>query len=520
MGTTDNQSSGVEMELVPTCELPSMLEPNDLREQRRWGQRIFSAMRTAQLRVFDKKGAPVPYSDDDAAIRYLLVGEVNAWLDRVAPALAFRLRPQDCLVPKDALVKTLRHHRQAGQCNRDQERQMSFAIVSELPQMLFDEQHADACNVKYHLPEDVFDLDKWDALVRAACATGGLPTTDGCMANIVDVNDWLTSGDPGLWKAFQLHNPLLSDMDGMFEREYAALPAAIKERISLIFHFCPWDSLSPQERWDKVCEIDVLSTPKCRLRFALGDVVFWGERIGPLQTLSAAAERELQEWKNLQANQPSEKDLRDKRIGEIQQWVNRIESLKDLMLIGCISDADDIGELVKLLQAAVGQPWCCNVRFPVWLDQFKVAQTVLADQRNDSTGESSADARLAIVVSDFPEMRTPPTSQLHKPVEPRTTSQQDAKTKRRQPGKHQQQEEAILSAIRDERFDPKKIPTWTPGTPGLKAKVQEHFDIPGPIFQSILTFDKAWERLRRGGENARIQDERTPLPQKQIPFGG
>lgn len=256
---------------------------------------------------------------------------------------------------------------------------MSFVLVSELPQLLFDEQHADACNVKYHRPEDVFDLDKWDALVRAAYATGDLPTKGGGIANIVNVNDWLATGGLGFWSAFQLHDPLLPDMDGMFESEYAALPATIKERISLIFHFSPWDSLSPKERWDKVFEIDDLNTPKSRLRFALGDVVFWGKRTGPLQTLSAAAERELQEWKNLQANQPSEKDLRDKRIGEMQQWVNRIESLKDLMLIGCIPDTDDIGELVKLLKETVGQPWCRNVRFPVWLDQFYCSATVSAE---------------------------------------------------------------------------------------------------------------------------------------------
>ncbi len=113
----------------------------------------------------------------------------------------------------------------------------------------------------------------------------------------------------------------------------------------------------------------------------------------------------------------------------------------------------------------------------------------------------------AIEASDFPEMKTPPTSQLLKPVGPRPTAQQDDEPKRRQPGKHQQQEEAILSGIRDEGFDPKSIPNWNPGSPGLKADVQEHFVIPGPIFQSILTFNKAWERLRSGGENARIQDE-------------
>lgn len=271
---------------------------------------------------------------------------------------------------------------------------MSYAFVSELPKMLFDEQHADACNVKYHLPEDVFDLDKWHALVRAACATDDLRTTDGGMANIVEVNAWLATGGLGLWSAFQLHNPLLPDMGGMFEDDYASLPAPIKERISLIFHFSPWNSLSPKERWDKVFEIDALNTPKSRLRSALCDVVFWGERIGPFQTLSAAAKRKLQEWENLPANQPSEEDLKDKRIGEMEQWVNRIESLKDLMLIGRVAETD-IGEFVKLLQEAFGQPWCRNVRFPVWLNKFNRIHTTSADSQNDITTEQAAEPQSA-----------------------------------------------------------------------------------------------------------------------------
>lgn len=73
--------------------------------------------------------------------------------------------------------------------------------------------------------------------------------------------------------------------------------------------------------------------------------------------------------------------------------------------------------------------------------------------------------------------------------------------------KQRRQEKAILSAIRAKGFDPKKIPKWSPGAPGIKSEVRESFTIPGPLFPSIGTYDSAWERLRHGGDEAEIQDE-------------
>lgn len=110
----------------------------------------------------------------------------------------------------------------------------------------------------------------------------------------------------------------------------------------------------------------------------------------------------------------------------------------------------------------------------------------------------------AIEASDFPEMVKPLRGQQLNPVD--AINPAVPKPNGHQLGKQQRQEEEILSAIHNKGINPKQIPKWTPGTPGLKAEVQACFDIPGPIFQSTLTFDKAWERLRKGGENARIRD--------------
>ena len=108
----------------------------------------------------------------------------------------------------------------------------------------------------------------------------------------------------------------------------------------------------------------------------------------------------------------------------------------------------------------------------------------------------------AIEAADFPAVKAPPTEQ-HLTSEPAMT--EEIKTPR--PRKGQQQEDVILTAIRELGHDPKKIPKWTPGASGVKADVRACFAIPGQMFQSQETFDKAWERLRKGGKDAKIQDK-------------
>ena len=50
---------------------------------------------------------------------------------------------------------------------------MSQVFVTELPEMLFDAQRADACRHRYHQNEDVFALEKWRSVVESACQSVG-----------------------------------------------------------------------------------------------------------------------------------------------------------------------------------------------------------------------------------------------------------------------------------------------------------------------------------------------------------
>lgn len=90
---------------------------------------------------------------------------------------------------------------------------MSHVFVSELPEMLFDAQRADACRHRYLQNKDVFSLEKWRSLVESACQSGDLAAQQGTV-DIEVVNDWLSWPVVRLWSVFRLHNPLLPDMEG------------------------------------------------------------------------------------------------------------------------------------------------------------------------------------------------------------------------------------------------------------------------------------------------------------------
>lgn len=105
-----------------------------------------------------------------------------------------------------------------------------------------------------------------------------------------------------------------------------------------------------------------------------------------------------------------------------------------------------------------------------------------------------------IEASDFPEVGKLPRSEPVVPIEPPSVANNQGRNKQRL------QEDEILLALRNKGIDPLKIPKWKPGTPGIKAEVQSCFTIPGQLFQSTGTFDKAWARLRSGGDEARIKD--------------
>jgi hypothetical protein len=63
------------------------------------------------------------------------------------------------------------------------------------------------------------------------------------------------------------------------------------------------------------------------------------------------------------------------------------------------------------------------------------------------------------------------------------------------------QEQAIKRLIREAGHDPLQLPMNEPGKPGIKAKVRKALQS-DPIFTGAKVFEKAWERLRNGGEIA------------------
>lgn len=73
-------------------------------------------------------------------------------------------------------------------------------------------------------------------------------------------------------------------------------------------------------------------------------------------------------------------------------------------------------------------------------------------------------------------------------------------TSYRQRTKGQQQEAAILEALKQLGFDSLNIPLNPPGKGGPKALVRQNLNIPSSLFGSDKVFEKAWERLRKQGD--------------------
>lgn len=81
----------------------------------------------------------------------------------------------------------------------------------------------------------------------------------------------------------------------------------------------------------------------------------------------------------------------------------------------------------------------------------------------------------------------------HKTVQKSEQSEQQNKDDE---GRQIQQENEILRIIRDVlKHDPQKPPTMTPGKPWVKSEVRKTLAIPHQPFQSVVVFNKAWERL-------------------------
>lgn len=61
-----------------------------------------------------------------------------------------------------------------------------------------------------------------------------------------------------------------------------------------------------------------------------------------------------------------------------------------------------------------------------------------------------------------------------------------------------QQEAAIVAAILQLGFDPKRLPSNKGGTVGVKSKVRHALN-KNSLFSGLKTFEKAWDRLRAAG---------------------
>ncbi|MDR3005226.1 MAG: hypothetical protein LBV14_13450 [Acidovorax sp.] len=63
------------------------------------------------------------------------------------------------------------------------------------------------------------------------------------------------------------------------------------------------------------------------------------------------------------------------------------------------------------------------------------------------------------------------------------------------------QDSAILDAICRHGYDPKALPSWSPGAPGVKALVRGELEGKTGLFpEGSKVFSKAWERMRGSGQ--------------------
>jgi hypothetical protein len=70
------------------------------------------------------------------------------------------------------------------------------------------------------------------------------------------------------------------------------------------------------------------------------------------------------------------------------------------------------------------------------------------------------------------------------------------------------QDTAILSAIKAAGYEPKRLPNYTPGFPGVKAAIRQRVSTEHPdLFPANgKTFEKAWERLSGFKDVGYIED--------------
>lgn len=248
---------------------------------------------------------------------------------------------------------------------------MSHVFVSELPEMLFDAQRADACMHRYHQNKDVFVLEKWRSLVESACQSGDLAAQQG-MVDIEVVNDWLSWPVVRLWSVFRLHNPLLPDMDGQYDKAFAEIGEGLKARIAEADPCLErdWDNLTTAGRYKRVIVCDSLNGPKSTLFFALGNICFWdGDASG--KSIHGALVAEIESWTTLVADRPSEKELRDTKLAQLEQSTKRCDAVRERLLAGVIPEGDETGEIIDLLRQFVGETWCSKISFPIWLEKVE-----------------------------------------------------------------------------------------------------------------------------------------------------
>ena len=93
---------------------------------------------------------------------------------------------------------------------------MSTVSINDLPGMLADEQRADSIK-KGLRGGKVMALEKWENCVNQAISNGDLSICCERRIEVATVNKWLKSKELDLWSLFTLHDPLLPDLEGLFE---------------------------------------------------------------------------------------------------------------------------------------------------------------------------------------------------------------------------------------------------------------------------------------------------------------
>lgn len=143
----------------------------------------------------------------------------------------------------------------------------------------------------------------------------------------------------------------------------------------------------------------------------------------------------------------------------------------------------------------------CGDELAAWIDELEQAAGVDASEAEAQRNAAEL-ARYVMGLEDVPEDGET-AQQANQPAEvPDPLLQPPVDTEiPRGISRTQEQDATVIAAIRNLGHDPKALPAWQYGSPGVKAAVKKAIER-NSLFVGTTVFEKAWERLRSRGEIA------------------